>query len=507
MGKEFYRLPDECCPPPAEWTLPAEAAAPAPEYPEMRPEERDNPAEFIDMTPAPAGAGDTDSDDTVTRIRRRQRVLRSITAPVAATIAVVAVVFASFNFDPLGNDFLRNDLRYGAPTIVNTEAGEKNSKPDPTPTSTPTPTPTPALSQYPEGTFPDAVVKTLTVIHAVNSNGDTFESSLSEGVPTDELHAWLDTWGGNHDVIQELSRNRVFLGYEFSEDAIPVGDTDDPENMYIAQGTVYAVYREDIYYDTFLDSRSPFGVDYGDDSIPVLPNLAPDFAGAYAWSGLGGEEYVSMWIEGESEPRYLEMGSVWGMYGGKLADVPGASYDSSTNTLTLTDCTAAAIDCNLMGNGFTLNLIGDNHIGYIKMWGAGYAGSITITGTGTLTVNESKNAAVGLLINAEWCPSALIVDNGVKVDIYGGDKAVVVSGTSLEKAIWFPRGTVMTGGERANGQFVDYVKTVQNDDGTVSNVSVTLEEISAELGEDYYDYSVVDEDGNPVTEVHFNPVE
>ena len=82
----------------------------------------------------------------------------------------------------------------------------------------------------------------------------------------------------------------------------------------------------------------------------------------------------------------------------------------------------------------------------------------------------------------------------------------------MEKAIWFKKGMKLSGGTRSAGEFFTYTRTVTDenghvvfgDDGYPLEERITLAEISAALGETYYDYSVVDEDGVPVTEVHFS---
>ena len=105
----------------------------------------------------------------------------------------------------------------------------------------------------------------------------------------------------------------------------------------------------------------------GGDEFPSLPNLAPDFAGDYAWSDLGSEEYVRFTNVGDERPIFLEMGSAWGQFGitdengvfvpNSVSTVPNARYDAATNTLTLENFSAGTLDLNLMGNGLKIHLI------------------------------------------------------------------------------------------------------------------------------------------------------
>lgn len=82
-----------------------------------------------------------------------------------------------------------------------------------------------------------------------------------------------------------------------------------------------------------------------------------------------------------------------------MTTMPDAWYDISTNTLTLDNFTGEVLEVNLMGNGFTINLIGENHLDELIMWGAGYGGSVTFTGTGSLTLNEDRCA---LMMSVFW---------------------------------------------------------------------------------------------------------
>ncbi|MBQ6659929.1 MAG: hypothetical protein IJM57_00695 [Lachnospiraceae bacterium] len=518
---EEYRIPAE------EPMNAPEIAFPAPEYPENAPETPEMPAEYetiprgglLRTDGAFAEPSEQERAESERKAKRRF-LLHNFAAPVAATIVIVAICFASFNYDPLGNNYLMAGFLKSPLSGNITEVGVKpevvgdvTPTPTPTPTNKPsvTPTPTPPLKNYAEGSIPAATVVVRSIVHVESESNGSFDSQMTEGDPMPEIREWLATWGGDPNTMTEVSRMRTFLGYEFSDDLIMIGDTDDMANIYIAQGYIHAVYREEIEYFAYPMTSTPGG-DTGDADWPSLPNMAPDFAGAYAWGTDGTEEYVRMRINGETYDRYLEMGSAWAAYGGAMADVPGASYDSSTNTLTLTDCTADVLDVNLMGNGFTVKLVGDNRIGYISIWGAMYGGSVTITGTGTLTVNESRANNVGLMLEAERSAAVLMVDRGVKVDLYGKQAAFLASTTTMEQAVWYRPGMTLTGGTRTSGEFLNRTRTLTDENGyvlfdengNIMQVPVTLAEISQAYGVDLYDYTFVNDDGSISTEVHFD---
>ncbi|MBO4627948.1 MAG: hypothetical protein J5645_08220 [Lachnospiraceae bacterium] len=495
LPAEDYRLPSEI-------VMPApEVAQPAPECATAAAEEHFAPPEFGAVAVKKAAA--TEEEKRRRRNNRLRNLLHETVMPVAATIMTVAVVFASLRYDPLGNDFLRSGEKRRAEPKVTTVV-----KPDDNPTNTPTPTvaatstPTPKLVAGTEGSISGAVTKVLTMYHVEGANGETFETTLSDSDPMPEVRAWLKTWGG-YRQLDEQSRRKEFLGYEFSDDAVVSDDPENPGNQYVAQGTVYAVYREDVDYYAYLDSHGPgYFEEVEGEEFPTMPNTEPDFSGAYAWSGAGTEEYIRITVDGET--RYLVLGSVWASMGNELGEVPGATYDRATNTLTLDNCKADVIDTNLMGNSFTIKVVGENQIGKIVLWGAGHSGSAIITGDGELYVNEDSAAAVGLMIYGEWGPAALMVDRNVYVEICGSDAAILISGTTMKKAI-YTRGWMVTGGIRGNGDFCEYQTTVIDDNGNYVTVPITLAEISAAEGKDFYDYSVVTPEGEPGWRVQFLP--
>ncbi|MDD6101716.1 MAG: hypothetical protein PUB67_01225 [Clostridiales bacterium] len=217
-----------------------------------------------------------------------------------------------------------------------------------------------------------------------------------------------------------------------------------------------------------------------DESFPVLSNLKPDFDGIYAWSGAGSEEYVRFHNPDNTDMTFLEMGSVWGSLGSydengnlipfTVSKLSNATYDADTNTLTLENFTGSVLDVNLMGNSFKINLIGDNFLDQIVVWGAGYAGSVTFSGSGTLTVNKNGNAPddIGIFLKSEGSPSCIMVDNGVTLEVYG-NPAIVINLSTLETVLYHKKSIEMTGGECMavddenysvvdNGQLATYVK-------------------------------------------------
>ncbi len=180
-------------------------------------------------------------------------------------------------------------------------------------------------------------------------------------------------------------------------------------------------------------------------SFPELDNPDPDFAGTYAWGGMGSEAYVRVGSDDDADWQYLYAGSYWRDYeGAEDFTGTGAVYDQGTNTLTLTNFSCSALDVNMMGNAFKINLVGENTIGRIVVWGAGYGGSVTFTGNGSLTVDAEDEIA--LLLECEGAASCLMVDSGVKITLNSYRQALLVRGTALDQGIYFKRRLSMIGG-------------------------------------------------------------
>ena len=98
-----------------------------------------------------------------------------------------------------------------------------------------------------------------------------------------------------------------------------------------------------------------------------------------------------------------------------------------------------------------------------------------------------------------------MIDKDVTLDVYG-DSAIVIGATTMEKAIYYLSPLQLTGGTRAAGEFVEYSSSKYDENGNyIGEESATLDEISEKNGVRYYDFSVVDEDGNPSSHVRFAP--
>ena len=162
---------------------------------------------------------------------------------------------------------------------------------------------------------------------------------------------------------------------------------------------------------------------------------------------------------------------------------PGATYDMATNTLTLKDLDAAdhSLFIWFMGEDFKINVEGECSIGviFVSNYFAFRNTCLTITGTGSLTVNENKTEprAINMLAEGEGQDMTLTVEAGVTLDLYASDAddsyVIYCGGTSVESA----DKAVTIGGAPVEGMQSerevafehDYINVIAIDDPTAIN--------------------------------------
>lgn len=98
----------------------------------------------------------------------------------------------------------------------------------------------------------------------------------------------------------------------------------------------------------------------------------------------------------------------------------GASYDLETNTLTLKNVVSkySVLMLSAMGDDFKINLVGYNELGCIISSAGTRGGSITITGSGELVLNRTKDFG-GISIGANETVSTLTIEETVKFKAFG----------------------------------------------------------------------------------------
>ncbi len=471
--------------PPEEYHIPPEQQLPASEH--SAPDEQYSKAREY---PAP---------ETVTGAEResgsklRDRLKKMLFMPIAAAVATVSVTFAAFNYDVLGG--VTDDI-YGREYWEDYSRG-------------------PVDVQY---TDPDDGVVEYYYHVIYNTTGEQYSPELPDEEGRTDMESWIEEHCGDSWVLHLYDTTLTYIGWRSSDDAIIVGDPDNMESAYIAQGEVYKLYRRDLYYEVYDSNggESSGDEDQGeraDDSFPYLSNLEPNsyITSAPYHSKMYGSEIKGVLNEEFIHLYALDGSGVYIMQNDGSGNeqfnesIEGISYNPLTNTLTLDNFHGDVLAFNLMGNGFKIKLVGDNTLQQITGWGFYVGGSVTFTGDGTLVINGDKNFAMGIQLDCEWSETCLMIDGTVKrlevfgkpergVEIGGGGEyrdahgAIFISDTTMEKAIYYLAPLKLTGGTRAAGIFGPDAYGNYAD--------------SYDFGS-YHDYTVADEDGNPSMHVVF----
>ena len=139
---------------------------------------------------------------------------------------------------------------------------------------------------------------------------------------------------------------------------------------------------------------------------------------AFAENGPSFGDYSSAYLRlGNSEDGYQTLFA----NSGQIDDVSGAVYDKASNTVTLTNYNNPTniLVANEMGDDLKLNLVGDNHISELVVYGFGWGGNLEITGDGSLTINENKTSQTAAIrFMAEGTQGLLKVGSNASVTAY-----------------------------------------------------------------------------------------
>ena len=170
----------------------------------------------------------------------------------------------------------------------------------------------------------------------------------------------------------------------------------------------------------------------GDSSFPVLGNPNPNTP--VPTYGILDEDYIQVFDRQANRWEFLYLNRNQTQ---NTVSQSGISYDRSTNTLTLNNYHGAGISANMMGNSFTVELIGENVLTQdFMIWGFYTAGSVHFTGTGSLSINTDLVSPIGLDLECEFSESCIMIDESVTLDIYGSTYALVVNGTITDKGVY-----------------------------------------------------------------------
>lgn len=165
--------------------------------------------------------------------------------------------------------------------------------------------------------------------------------------------------------------------------------------------------------------------------VPAKGENGPCDTGDWAFA------YISVGNDGDSSNPQGEYKTIYSASSKDISTVEGISYDRASNTLTIENYnnTKNRIAMNMMGDDFKINIKGENHIGELVSYGDGWGGSITLTGNGTLYINENKSYETAIYMNAENTKSVLTVGPECNVYVYSGLNAIVSSSNTTSDII------------------------------------------------------------------------
>ena len=165
--------------------------------------------------------------------------------------------------------------------------------------------------------------------------------------------------------------------------------------------------------------------------VPAKGENGPCDTGDWAFA------YISVENDGDSSNPQGEYKTIYSASSKDISTVEGISYDRASNTLTIENYnnTKNRIAMNMMGDDFKINIKGENHIGELVSYGECWGGSITLTGNGTLYINENKSYETAIYMNAENTKSVLTVGPECNVYVYSGLNALVSSSNTTSDII------------------------------------------------------------------------
>lgn len=165
--------------------------------------------------------------------------------------------------------------------------------------------------------------------------------------------------------------------------------------------------------------------------VPAKGENGPCDTGDWAFAS------ITVGNDGDSSNPQGEYKTIYSASSKDISTVEGISYDRASNTLTIENYnnTKNRIAMNMMGDDFKINIKGENHIGELVSYGDGWGGSITLTGNGTLYINENKSYETAIYMNAENTKSVLTVGPECNVYVYSGLNALVSSSNTTSDII------------------------------------------------------------------------
>ncbi|MBO4795658.1 MAG: hypothetical protein J5547_06195, partial [Clostridia bacterium] len=161
------------------------------------------------------------------------------------------------------------------------------------------------------------------------------------------------------------------------------------------------------------------------DLFPTLTYIAPS------------EEEKLIEIMYEDDSVMLVKGYTYA--GAGVGTDPHASYDESTNTLTLNGINCNRIYVNCMGSDFKIKVVGTNYVGGLEVNGEyEKGGSLMIEGTGTLNVGSGDESdEMCFYLYGSSGQACLMICRGVTININSAYAALEIFNTTMAKPLYY----------------------------------------------------------------------
>ncbi len=161
------------------------------------------------------------------------------------------------------------------------------------------------------------------------------------------------------------------------------------------------------------------------DLFPTLTYLAPS------------EEEKLIEIMYEDDSVMLVKGYTYA--GAGVGTDPHASYDESTNTLTLNGVNCERIYVNCMGSDFKIKVVGTNYVGSLEVSGEyEKGGSLMIEGTGTLNIGSGDESdEMCFYLYGGSGQACLMICRGVTININSAYTALEIYATTMSKPLYY----------------------------------------------------------------------
>jgi hypothetical protein len=227
------------------------------------------------------------------KAKEHRLIKRMLLMPIAATTATLAIVFSSFGYDPLGEDFLNQEWRIDGPNEEGQDGQQGKGEADPQGHGEEKNVRDQGVAGYP-GDLTGVIIDVTYV-----PTGESYRPAVSGEEGLEVAREWVKMQGGDPDTITYVKSEQISTGPQYSDDLGYVGDADDPANWYVFSGEVTEGYQEIAYFNAYA-SKETQGQEPDEsqlESFPILVMFVPTGEKFYPQeTGERGIEEAREWI-------------------------------------------------------------------------------------------------------------------------------------------------------------------------------------------------------------------